>query len=506
MASPDPVPAQIAAILAWLEAEPADDPVVDLAHLRERVVVLADPAPGDALFLQCVEQFEARALDVCERFKPRLLNAALPLPREMRAAANDLVGVLLDLAGRFQQLIDSARERWLRIRRIDSYVLAARAMRLLDEAYLVGAMCGAAAPTGLWQRACALVTIGERIEGGRDLVPDTPAAEAALLFKRLAALAALQPESLTARELVWAHDYLEGAATAAEVARDSVQPSSAAFWIDPASDAPPVAIARSEAPVTGELLQFSAYGIARAIAPKLEWLKARLVPGRAAGPEAELYGPEGPDLPLGLAPAEAMSLLGRMRDRWAIPPNRTQARRPQQYPVQVCAGLRAIWEGSRRSAETGSFPEWMVFNESPGGYAIMSVAGPAGIVSAGMPVALRRDAIRPWSLCLVRWVRSDNPEQLELGLQVLAHSFSAVSIGFRGGDARVAVPALLLPSIPGMRHNQAIVAPAGTYASRRFNFVHDGDHVYVAQGRVLSLDMQTASMELFQFEIDPYPD
>jgi len=506
MALPDPVPAPLAAVLAWLDAEPADDPVVDLANLRARVLVLADPALGDALFLQCVEQFEARALDVGERFKPRLLNAALPLSREMHAAASELVEVLLEIAGRFQQLMDSVRVRWLRVRRSDPNLHAVRGMRLVDQAYLVGAMSGAVAPAGLWSRAYALIAAEERIEGGRDVPPESPAAEAALIFKRLAALAALQPESLTARELVWAHDYLEGGATAAEISRDSVQPASAGFWIDPAADAPPAAVARSEPPVTGELLHFSAYGVARAIAPKLEWLKARLVPGSAAARNTELYGLEGPELPLGLAPAEAMSLLERMRDRWAIPPNRVQTRRPQRYPVQVCAGLRASWEGARPGAEAGSVAEWMVYNESPGGYAIMSVAGPAGVVSAGMPVALRRDAVRPWSLCLVRWVRSDNPEQVELGLQILAHSFDAVSIGFRGGDARVAAPALLLPPMPGLRHNQAIVTAAGTYSARRFNFVHEGDHLYVAQGRVTSFDMQTASMELFQFEIDPYPD
>jgi hypothetical protein len=35
--------------------------------------------------------------------------------------------------------------------------------------------------------------------------------------------------------------------------------------------------------------------------------------------------------------------------------------------------------------------------------------------------------------------------------------------------------------------------------------VSDIDRVYVAQCRLLTLDIQTASLELFQFEIDPYP-
>ena len=74
-----------------------------------------------------------------------------------------------------------------------------------------------------------------------------------------------------------------------------------------------------------------------------------------------------------------------------------------------------------------------------------------------------------------------------------------------GGDVRVAVPALILAPKAALRRNQAILAPAGTYTSRGFSLVHDGERIYVAQARVMSLDMQTANVELFQYEIDPYP-
>jgi hypothetical protein len=50
-----------------------------------------------------------------------------------------------------------------------------------------------------------------------------------------------------------------------------------------------------------------------------------------------------------------------------------------------------------------------------------------------------------------------------------------------------------------------MLAVAGTYASRRFVFVRELQTVYVAQARALGLDMQTPSVELFQYEIDPYP-
>ena len=169
--------------------------------------------------------------------------------------------------------------------------------------------------------------------------------------------------------------------------------------------------------------------------------------------------------------------------------------------------------GLRRSAyllvgdwdEADRVVEWQVLNESPGGYAIMNIAGIKGELSSGVVLGLRRPGETSWTVCVVRWVRSDNPDQVELGLQVLALSYSAVQVAFRGTPLRGVAPALALPVMEPVRRHAAFLAPAGTYTSRRFIFLREGTQLYVAQGRALGLDMQTTSVELFQYEIDPYP-
>jgi hypothetical protein len=507
MPASDTVSEQIAPVLEWLAAEPADDPVADLARMREHYAGLPAPDVAGALFEQCLDLFEARAQDIGGRFRSRLLNAALPLSRELHAAAGELVAALLEVAGGLRALSQTERERWRPVRRADPHALAGRSLALIHDAFVLAALSGAVAPAGLWRAAYETVQAGGGFDAMVDARPDTPAGVAGHCLKRLLALSVLQPESLTARELVWANDYLEGVADEAMLTRDAPQPAASAFWINPAEDMPPVAAIRSVPPAVAGLVHFSAYGISRAVVEQIDWLKGRLAEVDAGGLErdGELIEPDVSGLPLGLTLVEALSLMERMRDRWALPPNRMQARRAHQYSVQVCIGLRAIWETARPGAATGRIGEWMVFNESPGGYAIMSVAGAVGTLSAGMAVAVRRDAAHPWSICIVRWIRSDNPEQVELGLQLVAQACTPVSIGFRGGEARSTTPALLLPPVPALRRNQAILAPAGTYGSRRFVLVHEGEHLYVAQARVLSLDMQTASVELFQYEIDPYP-
>ena len=136
----------------------------------------------------------------------------------------------------------------------------------------------------------------------------------------------------------------------------------------------------------------------------------------------------------------------------------------------------------------------------------MRLSGVADTLTSGMPIALRKNTDQPWSICVVRWVRSETPDQLELGLQLVSLAGIPVRIAFRtGASAAGPVRALVLPPLEAVRRHQAILAPLGTYTSRRFVLLHEGARLYVAQGRLLSLDMQTTSVELFQFEVDPYP-
>ena len=507
MPASDPVSAQIASVVAWFEHEPADDPVEDLAQLRRYFVLLGDPALAAEAHQRFVEQFEGRVLDICGRFKPQLLNANLPLGRELHTATTDLIAALLDVARAFQHVIDAMRERWTLAVRADPGPFAGRALCLVNEAFVLGCMSGAMAPSDMWRRAYALMAGAGKPEPAPDGQAEAPTRGAAFNFKRLVALSALQPESLTAREVAWICDYVESIAALGKLGAEPILPETSAFWIDPASDVAPHAMVRRAPGGASGLLHFSAQAMSRRAGEHIEWLETRIAEaGRLGGDLAdELLESDGSGLPLGLTPLEALSLLRRVRDRWSTPPSRATVRHPHQYTVQVCAGLRAIWDMARLGPDSAKLAEWMVYNESPGGYAIMSVSGVVGMLSAGMALALRRDAGHPWAICIVRWIRSERPDQAELGLQVIAHACTPVSIGFRGGDVRSMSPALVLPPVPGLRANQAVLAPTGTYSSRRFLLVHDGQRVYVAQARVLSLDMQTASVELFQYEIDSYP-
>ena len=268
---------------------------------------------------------------------------------------------------------------------------------------------------------------------------------------------------------------------------------------------PPVAVSRRAPPPVDGLLHLATEPLARLVTERLGRLEEGAEEILGDPLEAVVAVTVQADLPEGLAARELAALLRRLRELWAMPPLRELPRRRSHHGVEVCIGLRTIWELRQNGEEAVELGDWLVLNESPGGCSLMSVGGVNAALQTGMAVALRRSAEKKWTICVVRWIRTENPSQVELGVEIVAEGATPVRVGFRGGAVREMVHGLLLPPLGQVRRHQAIMAPAGTYSSRRFVFVHEARRLYVAQGRLLSLDVQTASVELFQFEFDPYP-
>ncbi|MDR2925634.1 MAG: hypothetical protein LBU76_06780 [Azoarcus sp.] len=501
--SPDP----LQGVQSWLSSEPGDDLDVELSDLSRCVgviVSLAESMPTsqrqEVLGLLCL-----RANDVCGRFRPRLLACALPLPNEMHANAFGLVESLLGITGQLRALYDDMRHRRLLSSRQNGLPeLCGHALVMLGETYLLSTLLGAAAPFGLWQRIHDAWISSGQYERLKDNSADPQPSRADLLYKRLLTMSVSQTESLTAREQQWLFDYLETIGGDLVLSPVPFPSEASSHWFDPNQDMPPVACVRRMPEKGSEAVYFSMEEIVHRIDVQILWLEKGLldldVSARRSG-NSEILEVGSAILPLGLTPTEILSLLRRLRGQWAASPERAEARIRQHYTVQVCVGLKNVWAMGRNAPVAAD--EWTVYNESPGGYAILCVGGMHRRLSAGAIVAMRREATQEWTVCMVRWVRADSPQQVELGLQSLGRGFTPVWICFRGND--VLSPALMMQQGKGVHEHRTLVAEAGTYVSNQFVMVHEAaGNLYLAQGSAFGLDMQTATIEIFQFEVDPY--
>lgn len=488
-------------ILAWLAAPIPADPAQDLP-LLDRYLTALDQAPLDpARYHRILDLFYDRTHRLSQELRPRLSEAHLPLDRELRNMAASLIEAHGRVAAGYERVIKDAGDRLAHNKRRSPAVIAGRALRSLGEQYETSCMAATSTPPDLWHRAHALArTAREHFEPTSTVVPGV-SLDAENGYKAMLALAAAQPEGFAPAEIALASDYLAHFSAAVEILPATPGEGDGTwYWVDTERDMPPVPPGRRVPPHHGELLYSSFQRLARLLGEQITALEAGMPPGNLRLPEHA-------------AGHAGRCALKRLQAHWSSPPHRQHTRRHNNYRAQVCIGLTDLWH----LLEHGEAPEgvqagpphateWMVLNESPSGFALMHVSGAVDGLVPGSAIALREAPEKSWNICVVRWMKSENPEHIELGLELVAPAARSVQLLFRNGDSsQRPTPGLLLPAIPALRDHPALLAPSGSYGARRFFIVSGDEHTQVTQGRLLSLDLQTGSIELFQFEPDPYP-
>ena len=488
-------------ILDWLAGPQAADPLEDLGPLRAHLISLSDAQISGNQFHRILDLFYTRAQKITSELKPQLRDASLPLIRPLRQIAQGLSEIHHSIAAGYQRVLADVEQRRVRNQRRNPSRMAGRAMKALAEQLEIAALVAGPLPPDFWRSAHELYREAH-LNREDDAATAASGPDPEQLYREILALATVQPESLSASEVSLAVAYVSSFASAAEI-RETLpaEPDPSLFWIDPHRDSPPLAASRRTPPASGKgLLYFSCARLAALAAEQIVALE------RGTSPEELQLPPEAGD-------TAYHGLLRRLQQRWTEPAKRQFPRRRNNYRVQVCIGLEALWNlldhsiGVEESTGDNALTDWMVLNESPAGYALMHVAGEVQALRNGSAIALRTSESRGWQICIVRWMSSDNPEHIELGVQVVAPGAQPIKIAFRNTkqQSRQPLPALLLEPLPALRQNAAILAPTGSCRSRRFVMVSGAEKTYISQGRMVSLDLQTACVELFQFESDPYP-
>ncbi|MBL8472453.1 MAG: hypothetical protein KF778_03340 [Rhodocyclaceae bacterium] len=477
-------------LLDWLAAPPPDDPEQDLPEVYVRLTeLLAGGTQGNQL-LRVLDLFFARAQHLAHDMRPRLAASYLPLPRALRQATARLGDIHHALADAYGRL---AGDRSLSDR---SHLSAlTRALRSTLEHYLARAAMAAPPPPDFWVHAHALFaqvsTLDEAAAGH---------GEANQAYFALLALAVAQPESLAPRDLWQAAETLAlhcGTLSLLQAA-PTTEDGDDGYWIDRKRDHPPIPASRRAPPANADAAYFTLSAIAKTLTDELDALDA----GKPI---------DSTRLPTSAVENDMRALLRRLCLRWVKPPKRALKRRHNNYRAQLCTGLAEVWQlltaGNAPVNAAAPISEWMVENESANGFAAMHVGGEMTQLRPGAVAALRSPDSDAWAICLIRWLRSDNPEHMEVGLEMVAPKAQPVQVAFRSGKHDdIPVPALRLPPLAATRPREALITPRGTCVARRFVMIWQvGERICVSQGRMRGFDQQTANADLFQFDADPYP-
>jgi hypothetical protein len=483
-------------ILEWLALSHGQTGSEETQGLQQQLLnVRGTPLPN-AQRLKLLDLLYGHASKITLAQLPALREVTLPISRRTRqqvriiqdlleALAQDYLNTLADLFD--PQAADKPRPPLTALH---------RAMQCLSWHLLISELVAAPSGKGIWQQFHATFRTSRQLELATTEVPgDGQRFQQIYLSNLLVAVA--QPASFTSLELEFISQYVSKCAHAPQLSDEAPIGHNGVFWIDPDRDTPAHALLRRPPPPETTVLYFACDVIAQEASGHLTALEQ----GKTA---AEL------DLPAFADTHGGRGVLRRLSKLWGRPARRKFPRRRQSYRAELCSGLNRLWHLFNGSDPKPDTSEWMITNESPDGYAMMHVTGSTEQLRVGDIVAvhpLRDEATADDEryICIVRWALSENPEHVEVGMQVLApHAIPVVLALPENQQPPSRTSALLLPKLPPLRPLEALVVPSGVLddPSQKMVVLVEQNNLAVLELRVTQLNEQTSSIEIFTVEPD----
>ena len=463
-------------ILDWLGTK-SEDPLDDLIPLRRHLRAVVGMRLQPRVLLRLLDLFEPRIARVHKLVFPLLLDASTPLPRNLRILSQSLVDLHGNLAEGFLHVLQHAVGDGFQRPKRRRDTLATRALHSLRRQYELSLRAASGTPVGFWKQMNRLLLNHQQ---GPDSYLDSPTLQTLHL---LLAVHAAQAEALTPREQEFLWRHAEHLAAQVELSTTAPKKTDAWLWVDTKDERAPTPANRRAPPVADGLLFYSCRALGKLTQASLDNLTA---------------------------PRMWRNVLHHAAKRWLNPPQRRHNRRRGSYRIEVCPRLSTLWSllngDLTGQAAVQAINEWQVMNDSPAGYAAMHIAGDMPGLLAGSVLGIRRDEKEPWSLCIVRWVRSENPEHLEMGLEVLAPHAKAVRIA-TASRSSAPIPALLLPPISGIGRGETLLTDRGAYETGNIALLQEeAGKLQVVECKPMPLVTQTSSIELFEFERIQHPE
>lgn len=505
----------------WLDALPLSNTIDAARSIRDGLASINRQKISDDPRLKLLELYLTTITSLFPSIEELFSGVPLPLPEKNRQAANLARELFVELAYGYKIiLLEHMGKRITFGTNKNLPLLIERALSALSKILVTCYQTYAPTPAGIWSemhqlfRYAVTQTIqDEPIEGD----VGTPPSNINLVYKQALLLALADPYRLMQGEVAKTMDYLKRFGNQAQLLPLSETSNPAGFFlVQLESDKPPRAVAQNVTVTdTRTDILLNTLDLARLLHHQTTRLEA-----------GESY--KTLNLPASSKDPAYIDLMRRLIRHWGIAPKRHFNRVKQDAgTLEICAGIRAIHyflNGDKpakqsvtsentdteitvmlssslidqSSQQTYNSTQWSVINESAGGFALSKVSNSAVQIRVGEIIGIKPKKHTDWNIGVVRWVQSDNPQHLELGVQMLAPSSTPVSIKPSiAGESENPRLALLLPALPIIKQPVTILAPRGSYHEmRELELTQNGATRLI---RATKLIQQTNSYEIFQF-------
>lgn len=490
-----PPDAKIKGLLEWLALSHGRNNAENAEQLHRQLLILRETAIPSTQRAKLLDLLYNQANQITEYELTRLRDISLPAPRKARVRTRSLLAALdtltQDYFNSLAELFDPNTTQTPNT----PHTSLRRAMQSVNWQIRISQLLASPPGIGLWQQLHSALRTARRL--GVDTILDT---KDGLSIKQIYAQTLLsaiaQPASFSSAELEFINDYIKSFEFCLEFSPEPPLDQTGLFWIDLDKDIPAHALIRRTPAADVEILYFSC----DAIAETVEHHHAELEKGTSA---SSLGLPAFADTHAG------RGVLFRLSTLWGQPSKRKFPRRRQSYRANLCTGLETLWQLIKSPESPTNASEWMVTNESPDGYALMHIAGKTDNLRVGDIIALRSmditsETSRLWHICIVRWAISENPEHIELGLELISARATAVEVIPPGKTPPARIGALMLPQAPPIRQTEALVVPSGIFQgnTKHIPVIIEKNNFEIRQVSATHLDEQTSKIEIFSIVAD----
>lgn len=488
--APLPAEGSIKSILEWLALAHGRSNAEDSEELLRQVLYLREAPVSTTQRVKLLDLLYAHAEEVVRIELPRFNELSLPISRKTRQRVRLILELLETLTQDYFNTLAALYDPDGNTPSKAPQTALRRAMLLIAWQIRIHHLIASPPRPGLWQQLHAAFRTARRL-GVEHINGPRETASIQRLYTNILLTAIAQPASFSSDELEFINTLVEQSRHEIVLSESLTEPLENTFWIDLDRDFPAHAMVRRTPGSDIQPLYFSCAEIAGSVTEAYRALAAGNMPATLLLPDFA-------------GTRAGQGVLKRLEKLWGHPAKRRFTRRRQSYRAQLCSGLDTLCRLLKQPEKDANLSEWMVTNENPDGFALMHMAGNTTQLRVGDIVAIQpqgelKSHDSHWHVCIIRWAISENPEHVEVGLQLLASRAVVAQISQPHDLGAGQVAALILPETPPLRPSQSLVVPPGllTTSSRRIILLIEQDNLSIREIRATGMDEQTNSVEIF---------
>ena len=447
----------------FIQRLPFGDPITAANDLIDELQILNSQKVAFANRINALELYRPSAIQIYQDLIPHFSNASLPISKNEQAFADAAMHLWQEFAFGYKFALVDLQNKLLNLNSGKSTALVVqRAIHALKEIALVHHLGYRAPPANLWSELhqlyfCAVQQSAEKLAVAEQLAASNVRSVNAI-YTQVLLMSLADPQHLANSDILKTDAYLSNIAAQAELrSLGLIENSAGVFLIALDSDKAPTPFAKNrDVPDSKTDILLLTLGLARQIHQHVKSLQSGIIPNDGS-------------LPVNAIESHYEDLLTRLIKNFGKVPQRVFSRTKKSDGIELGIGLIAthhlIHEGGNtflnatNAADAIKPSRWQVLNVSAGGYALRKFNSSQASARVGDVVAMKNSKSTLWELAVLRWANVNNFNQLDIGLELISPSATAITAKL--GNNALEGEALLLPELGGLKQAASIITARG---------------------------------------------